>query len=184
MPRPLGFPKNPKGLGAPQDASLPMGMLGSALALCYTWPMSLLSPLHPRFVHFPIALLLAGSVAALIYLLGRQRPALATFAWISLGLGWLALFPVVLTGLIDQNQASRAAAVVAVLNPHIAAGFVLIAIYGIVLLERVRSPLALDNPKRRTLLIVLLVAGIALIALEGWLGGKLVYDLGVGVQSP
>jgi uncharacterized membrane protein len=145
--------------------------------------MSFLVPLHPRFVHFPIALLLAGSVAALVYLLWRRRPALATFAWISLGLGWLALFPVVLTGLIDQNQASRDQAVVAVLNPHIAAGFALIIVYGMVLLERVRGPHALDDPKRRTRLLWFLLFGIGLIVLEGWLGGKLVYDLGVGVLA-
>ena len=145
--------------------------------------MSLFAPLHPRFVHFPIALLLTGSVAALIYLLARQRPALATFAWISLVLGWLALFPVVLTGLIDQNQAPRDQAVVAAINPHIAVGFGLIIVYGLVLLERLRSPRALDDPKRRLMLLLLLVLGIALITLEGWLGGKLVYDLGIGVQG-
>lgn len=145
--------------------------------------MSLLAPLHPRFVHFPIALLLAGSVVALVYLFGRQRPPLAAFAWISLGLGWLALFPVVLTGLIDQNQASRDQVVVAVLNPHIAVGIALIVVYGMVMLERLRSPHALDDPRRRTLLVLLLVLGIGLVVLEGWLGGKLVYDLGVGVQK-
>ena len=33
------------------------------------------------------------------------------------------------------------------------------------------------------MLLLLLALGIALITLEGWLGGKLVYDLGIGVQS-
>ncbi len=145
--------------------------------------MTLLAPLHPRFVHFPIALLLAGSVIALVYMLARQRPALATFAWISLALGWIALFPVVLTGLIDQDQASRDPLVVATLNPHIAAGFGLIVVYGLVLLERLRSPDALDSPKRRVMLVLLLVLGIGLIVFEGWLGGRLVYDLGIGVQG-
>lgn len=145
--------------------------------------MPLLAPFHPRFVHFPIAFLLAGSVAALIYLLARRRPALATFAWMSLVLGWLALFPVVLTGLIDQNQASREQAVVAVLNPHIGAGLGLMVVYGLALLERLRSPRALDDPKRRLLLIAWLILGIGLIAVEGWLGGRLVYELGVGVQG-
>ena len=99
-------------------------------------------------------------------------------------MGWLALFPVVLTGLIDQNQAPRDPAVVAAINPHIAVGFGLIIVYGLVLLERLRSPRALDDPKRRLMLLLLLVLGIALITLEGWLGGKLVYDLGIGVQGP
>jgi uncharacterized membrane protein len=32
-------------------------------------------------------------------------------------------------------------------------------------------------------LLALFVLGMGLIAVEGWLGGKLVYDLGVGVQG-
>lgn len=142
-----------------------------------------LSPLHPRFVHFPIALLLAGSAAALVYLLYRPRPALATFTWISLLLGWMALFPVVLTGLIDQNQASQEPAVTAVLNPHIAVGFSLLIVYGLLLYERLRSAAALDTPRLRWRLVALLVLGIALILVEGWLGGRLVYHFGVGVAK-
>lgn len=140
-----------------------------------------LAPFHPRFVHFPIALLLAGSAAALVYLLYRQKPALATFTWISLLLGWMALFPVVLTGLIDQNQAPQDPAVTAVLNPHIALGFALLVVYGLLLYERLRSATALDAPRLRWRLIALLVLGIALILVEGRLGGKLVFFFGVGV---
>jgi uncharacterized membrane protein len=69
------------------------------------------------------------------------------------------------------------------MNPHIAASFGLLIIYGLLLYERLRSPDALDQPRRRWLLIGLLALGLALLTIVGWLGGKLVYDLGVGVQQ-
>lgn len=145
--------------------------------------MSIFLPLHPRLVHFPIALLATGSVIALVYLLGWRRPALPIIVWAMILLGWLALFAAVLSGLIDRNSASSDPAIVAVLNPHIAAGFGLLVVYGWLLYERLRSPAVLDQPRRRALLLALFLLGLVLLLVEGWLGGKLVYDLGVGVQG-
>jgi uncharacterized membrane protein len=145
--------------------------------------MSILEPLHPRFVHFPVALLATGSVLALVYLLGWRRPALPVAAWVMLLLGWLGIFPAVISGLIDRNAAPDDPAVLAALNPHIAAGFGLLIVYGLLLYERLRTPAVLDQPRRRLWLLALLLAGLALLVVEGWLGGKLVYELGVGVQG-
>ncbi len=145
--------------------------------------MSILEPLHPRLVHFPVALLATGSILALVYLLGWRRPALPVAAWLMLLLGWLGIFPAVVSGLVDRNAALDDPAVLAVMNPHIAAGFGLLIVYGLLLYERLRAPAVLDQPRRRIWLLALLLAGLALLAVEGWLGGKLVYDLGVGVQS-
>jgi uncharacterized membrane protein len=140
-------------------------------------------PLHPRFVHFPIALLFTGSVIALVYLLGFRRAQLPVVAWSTLFLGWLALFAAILTGLVDQNRASQDEAVVSVLNPHIAIGFGLVIVYGLLLYERLRVPEVLDLLDKRWRLLLLLVLGTLFLLLEGWLGGRLVYDLGVGVAG-
>lgn len=144
--------------------------------------MSILLPLHPRLVHFPIALLATGSIIALVYLLGWRRPAMPVVVWSMISLGWLALFAAVLSGLIDRNSAPDDPAVTAVMNPHIAAGFGLLIIYGWLLYERLRTPAVLDQPGRRAVMALLFVLGLAVLVAEGWLGGKLVYDLGVGVQ--
>jgi uncharacterized membrane protein len=144
--------------------------------------MALLDPLHPRFVHFPVALLATGSVIALVYLLGWRRNALPGLAWAMLLLGWLGIFPAMLSGLIDRNRTPDDSAIMAVMNPHIAASFGLLIIYGLLLYERLRNPAVLDQSSRRWLLIGLLALGLALLAVAGWLGGKLVYELGVGVQ--
>ena len=145
--------------------------------------MTLFDPLHPRFVHFPVALLATGSVVALFYVLGWRRSALPGLGWAMLLLGWLGIFPAMLSGLFDRNRAPADPAIVAVLNPHIAASFGLLIVYGLLLYERLRSPDVLDQPRRHWLLIGLFALGLALLAVVGWLGGKLVYDLGVGVQT-
>lgn len=137
--------------------------------------------MHPKFVHFPVALLLTGSVLALLYLFGLRRSGWPTVIWALLGLGWVTLFTAILTGLVDRNAAGDEAAVVALLNPHIAAGFGLLMVYGWLLYERLRQPAALDLAAKRGLLLGLLLLGAALLLYEGWLGGKLVFELGVGV---
>ncbi|MEI2691105.1 MAG: DUF2231 domain-containing protein [Anaerolineae bacterium] len=102
--------------------------------------MSILEPLHPRLVHFPVALLATGSLLALVYLLGWRRPALPAAVWLMLFLGWLGIFPAVVSGLVDRNTAPDDPAVLAVMNPHIAAGFGLLILYGLLLYERLRDP--------------------------------------------
>ena len=110
-------------------------------------------------------------------------PALPAAVWLMLFLGWLGVFPAVVSGLVDRNAAPDDPAVLAALNPHIAAGFGLLIVYGLLLYQRLRDPAVLDRPRQRVWLVALLLAGLALLLLEGWLGGKLVYDLGVGVQG-
>lgn len=142
-----------------------------------------LFPLHPRFVHFPIALLLVGSVLALVYMLWQRRPPLATLVWGMLLLGWISLFFAVLTGLIDQNSAPQEPEIKSLLSLHTALGFALIAVYGLMLYERLRLPNALDVPATRWRLLALALLGLALLVVDGWVGGTLVYTHGVGVSG-
>lgn len=146
-------------------------------------------PLHPRLVHFPVALLIVGSLIGLAYVSlsavrpqsGWRRPSLVTSTWSMILLGWLMLFPAVLSGLIDQNSAPREPAVTRLLNLHVAAGFGLIAVYGLLLYERLRTPAVLDDPSKRRRLLLLFMLGLVLVAVEGSVGGQLVYGHGVGV---
>ncbi len=96
-------------------------------------------------------------------------------------LGWLSIFPAMLSGLIDRNRAPDDAATAAVMNPHIAASFGLLIVYGWLLYERLRSPAVLDQFRQRWVLMVLVILGLLLLVVEGWLGGRLVFELRVGV---
>jgi uncharacterized membrane protein len=174
--------------------------------------MTLLFPLHPRFVHFPIALSLTGVVLIMLGLfLKRER--WTEYGRFSLVLGWFGVLVASLTGLIDESRAPDSPAVQTVLNQHITVGVGLLVVFGLALylplrnrglwnptseLARRQAPAFQQSrairPQRsmrtqrasrnqRALFMALLVIGAGLLLLEGWLGGKLVYSLGVGVAA-
>lgn len=141
-----------------------------------------LFPLHPRFVHFPIALSLAG---VLFVAIGLARTAAAE-RWLWAGrwlvfLGWIAAFVAGITGLIDQSFAPDAPDVRDVINLHITVGIALIAVLGLALYWPLKDRHLLAGGARRWGYLALLLLATLLILIEGWLGGRLVYKFGVGV---
>ncbi len=144
--------------------------------------MPVLFPYHPRLVHFPIALGLVGVVFVAWGLL-RNRPAWTTYGRTTLVLGWLGLLAAALTGLIDQSRAPATPAVTNTINLHITVGIGLIVVFGLALYWPLRDRKLLADPQKRWAYVALLCAGAILILAEAWLGGQLVYKLGVGVAA-
>ena len=87
-----------------------------------------------------------------------------------------------LSGLVDQNRAPDSPAVTGVLNQHITVGIALIIINGLALYWPLRDKHLAIHPTRRLGYVALLLVGMLLVGLSGWLGGKLVYGLGVGIH--
>jgi len=87
----------------------------------------------------------------------------------------------VVTGLIDQAGAPQEPAVIAIINQHITAGIALLIASGLALYWPLRNKKLWTTPARWGYL-ALLLAIVLLVLVEGWLGGKLVYDYGVGVR--
>jgi uncharacterized membrane protein len=143
--------------------------------------MDALFPFHPRFVHFPIALSLVGVVAIAVGLLRGQTRWLS-YGRISLLLGWLGVLAAVATGLIDQSRAPQTAEIAAVINQHITAGIALLIVFGLALYWPLRDKKLFAPGRIPWPYLGLLLLGVALLFVEGWLGGKLVYHLGVGVK--
>lgn len=157
--------------------------------------MSLLQHLHPATIHFPIALLLLGSVLALYYLWRPGLVQLRWTAWLLLALGWIGGMVAVLTGLFAQSNLPPDAPYRAVLNWHIGAGLAQLVVYGIVLYQGwlYRAPRRqkqrtargdatvdlLDSARARLWVSALLIAGMLLVVATGWNGGVLVYEWGV-----
>jgi uncharacterized membrane protein len=137
-------------------------------------------PLHPRFVHFPIALSLVGAATIAFGLLRRQERWLS-YGRISLLLGWLGVLAAVVTGLVDQSRAPQTAAVAGVLDQHVSVGIALLVIFGLAFYWPLRDKKLFAGRISWPYLGLLLV-GVLLVFLEGWLGGRLVYHLGVGVK--
>ena len=88
----------------------------------------------------------------------------------------------VITGLIDQSGAPDEAAIQALINQHITAGIALLIAVGLALYWPLRNKRLFSEGRGRWGFLGLLLIIVALVAIEGWLGGKLVYQYGVGVK--
>lgn len=142
--------------------------------------------LHPFTVHFPLALLLVSGVFTLLAL--RRGGAWDTSAYHCLLVGWMAGVIALLTGAVDAlrqlvgPEAPRDNTLVGWVNAHAIANLAAIAVYGQALLRRRRHPTLLEDPEARRGYLRLHALGAALLLAGGWMGGHLVYTLGMGLQ--
>lgn len=134
-------------------------------------------PLHPAVVHFPLALLLSATFADLIWLIGLTNDTHigAILMAGGLAMGLLAMF----AGMIDFTRLDEA--VVPHALRHMAAVGTAWVGYAVALYMRKDSLLG-DAPLGATAVIVSFVSALVL-ALGGWLGGRLVYTFGAGVSA-
>ena len=145
--------------------------------------MEFLFPVHPRFVHFPIALSLVGVAFVAVSFVRRE----GSERWFWAGrllvfLGWIGALVAGVTGVIDQSRAPDLPVVRDTINMHITVGIALIIVLGLALYWPLKDKKLLSERSHRWGYLALLLLGVGLILLESWLGGQLVYKLGVGVQ--
>lgn len=189
-------------------------MLYSSTSQFFTWEALpvFLPLLHPATVHFPIAFLIAASLAALAYIHWRPLEPLRTITWWGMAAGWISLIAAIVTGLIAQGNLPPDAPYRSVLNWHTTTGLLLGVIYGDILYrgwlynsgkgrrersrplsaKRQKAPAATSNgpreflaePRQKWLLTVELILGVGIVFVSGWLGGELVYAWGVNVNLP
>ena len=161
--------------------------------------MSWIQHLHPATIHFPIALLLLGSVLAIYYLWRPGMVQVRWTAWLLLALGWIGGVAAVITGLFAQGNLPPDAPYRDVLNWHIAVGLGQLVVYGFVLYQgwlyrsarrqRQRSARGdvsvdlFDSASSRLWVTAALLLGMLLVAATGWNGGVLVYEWGVNVRG-
>lgn len=141
---------------------------------------------HPLTVHLPIGLLLGNALLTLFYL-RRRDPALEISAFHCLWLGWLGTLVAITTGILDAaghlfgTQAPREDALIWI-NGHALIGFAILAIYWQAWQLRRRNPRILDDQHARRGYLARIMLGVALLVIDGWLGGYLVYTLRLGVK--
>ena len=153
--------------------------------------------IHAAVVHFPIALLICGSLAILGTLHRWPRVELRVIGWGLLFPGWVTLLAAIVSGIVAQGALPPEAPYRPLLNWHTGSGLALAVIYGDLLYrgwlhwtrrkreEREGSTSAADlmiDPVQKGRLTVQLLLGIGLVIFSGWLGGQLVYEFGVGVR--
>jgi uncharacterized membrane protein len=134
-------------------------------------------PLHPAIVHFPIALLLSATAADLAWLAGLTSD--SHFGAILMAAGLVTGLAAMGAGLIDFAKLDDAIVPHAV--RHVGAVGMAWLGYAVALYLR-RESLLGAAPLELPGVIVSIVSGL-LLALGGWLGGKLVYSFGAGVSD-
>lgn len=134
--------------------------------------------LHPITVHFPVALLMTAffleTLALITGRMGWHRISL----W-NLCLGWLAAAAAVLTGRLAQEMAKHSSEIYEVMELHERLGYVVLALVSTAAVWRLarRDRLSIHA---RWMVWILLGLACGAMALGAHLGGRLVYEFGVG----
>jgi len=140
-------------------------------------------PIHPSLVHFPIALLVTGAFAAILFRFWR-KPQGESWGVISLLTGWALTLPALVTGLIDKNSIPADSPAAQVANLHTTLMIAMWIVFGLALyfyyMWKKKGQLA---GSKVWIWLGLLILGVILLTLAGHQGARLVYLLGVGAVS-
>ena len=134
--------------------------------------------LHPLVVHFPIALLLTALGLDLLALIAR-RPSLHRVALWNLVLGTLGAGVAVLTGLQAEDIAKHSFEIWQVITLHKRLGITTLILGLMATGLRLKTHDQL-SARGRALALVLMVAMAGTLSFGAYLGGRLVYEFGVG----
>ena len=133
---------------------------------------------HPVLVHFPIALLMAALLVEALALLLR-KPALHVGSLWTLGLGALGALAAVFSGRQAMAVAKHSMEIYRIMKLHERLGYgvlaLMVLIAGCRLLMRDRI-----SRRMRWLLWLVLAAACGVMAFGAHLGGRMVYEFGVG----
>ena len=131
-------------------------------------------PIHPMLVPIPIGLWIFSLVCDFVHA-GGASGAWASVAFYTIGGGIVGALLAAVFGLVDLLSlppGPRRTAIV-----HMALNLTIVVLYV------VNFWLRFDAPQEPGGLVWLSLVSIVLLVISGWLGGKLVYELGVGVNE-
>lgn len=132
-------------------------------------------PIHPMLVPIPIGLWIFSLVCDLIYVSGKFADAWPTVALYTMVGGIVGALLAAIPGLIDLLSLPAEPRKIAIL--HMVINFTVVALYVVNVWLRLSATEDLKGP------IWLSVIAVGLLLISGWLGGKMVYEYGVAVDS-
>ncbi|MBT5953347.1 DUF2231 domain-containing protein [bacterium] len=139
--------------------------------------------IHPIVIHFPIAFLIAAFICELIGHFLNQNYFKKTAKW-TLLIGTIGLGVAAFTGWWGHKTVSHSESSYALIEQHQKLGFITLGLFTfLVLLQFVALPKV--EKKRKIILFIMFIniVGLGLMTWGAHLGGRLVYEMGVGVQS-
>ena len=134
-------------------------------------------PLHPMLVHFPIGLFFLSFLFDLASLAFPSQMYVRDSFYAML-LGAIMALVAAVPGFVDYTDIRNDHPGKRTATAHLILNLIVVGLYGINL--GVRSSM-LSDPTIRTGPFVLSLVGICLLCASGYLGGRLVYDDGIGV---
>ncbi|HVC37467.1 MAG TPA: DUF2231 domain-containing protein [Gammaproteobacteria bacterium] len=135
-------------------------------------------PIHPMLVVFPIALWIFSLACDLIRIAGATGDTWLTVAFYSMVGGLIGALCAAVPGFIDLLfYKGGAPPVKNIALTHMALNLTAVVLYAINIWLRASSPTNMSIP------VLLSIVGVTLIAVSGWLGGKMVHVYGVGVEG-
>jgi uncharacterized membrane protein len=137
---------------------------------------------HPVLVHFTIAFLVVGGLVE-AYGIAAKRERAERFGGALTVLGTIALVPTIVAGFLAENTLPLNGAAASTVDDHERLGLIVLGIF--VPLLVVKAWGRGRPPERwRGLYAAGLIAGVAAAAATAYVGGLMVYRLGVGVAAP
>ena len=133
-------------------------------------------PIHPMLVPIPIGLWIFSLVCDLFYVGGSANPAWTTVAFYCMGGGIIGALLAAVPGLIDLISLPAGPRGTAI--KHMSINLVVVALYLINFWMRMEPP---HTPGK---LVWLSLISVGLLAISGWLGGKMVFEHGIAVDTP
>ena len=136
---------------------------------------------HPLVVHFPVALM-AMSALCEVLALALRKEELSRVGWWTQLAGTLGVAGAVTSGLIAERSLVFAPGAHELFETHEQLAFFFSALFGALLLWRIASRSKIPQG-HRTVYVILLAAGVAVMFVGAWYGGEMVFRFGVGVRS-
>jgi uncharacterized membrane protein len=127
--------------------------------------------IHPALVHLTVAFLIAGGLAEAFGVFWHRPPA-ERVGTVLVVAGTLALVPTLLTGFLAENALTLSEAGAAAVDQHERYGIMVLGVFLPLLLVRAWGRGRIPDDAR-TLYAAGLIVGV---------GGRMVYELGVGVR--
>jgi len=137
---------------------------------------------HPVLVHATVAFLIVGGLVE-VYGIARRREGAERFGGILVVLGTASLVPAIVAGFLAENSLTLSIAGAEAVDDHERLGLLVLGVFVPLLLMKAwgrgRPPL-----RFRGLYVSGLIVGIVLASAAAYVGGFMVYELGVGVAAP
>jgi uncharacterized membrane protein len=164
-----------------REVSSPTQTAGTITTWRQAWQvLDLAAPFHPILVHFTIALFIASGGADLLGRLFASR-SLSEAGWWTMAGAWVATPFTLITGAISRLRLPMEEGVArSFLRAHMALG---LAMFGwLTVLVLWRGWLWQSGQSTSWWYLAVFAAGAALMTLQGYLGGELVYRYGTEVE--